>query len=193
MKIWVTRHGQTELNAKKLMQGRSDIPLNEVGIAQAKAAREKIGDIRFDAVYASPLQRAVKTAAIIGNVDPADILIESRIIETDFGKYEQKPYGSLGPWMTLYWALPELLPAPGTVETTRQMRERSHGFLKELEEHYTGEENILVVCHGGIIRSIRGYLEDVPSGYVWRPRPENCEIRVYECRDGQHRLIQDIK
>ena len=45
MKIYVTRHGQTDLNAKKLMQGRSDIPLNETGRAQAFAAREKMGDI----------------------------------------------------------------------------------------------------------------------------------------------------
>ena len=56
MKIWVTRHGQTDLNAKKLMQGRSDIPLNEKGIMQAKAARELIGDIKFDAVLCSEMQ-----------------------------------------------------------------------------------------------------------------------------------------
>ena len=71
MKIYVTRHGQTELNAKKLMQGRSDNPLNDTGREQARAAREKIGNIKFDALYSSPLSRAVETASIIGNV-PVD-------------------------------------------------------------------------------------------------------------------------
>ena len=70
----MTRHGQTVLNSGRKMQGRIDIPLNDTGIAQAKAAREKIGDIKFDAVYASPLIRAVKTAEIIGDVSEDEIM-----------------------------------------------------------------------------------------------------------------------
>ena len=71
MRIWIARHGQTELNRKKLMQGRTDAPLNEKGIAQAKQSRKNIGDVHFDAVYASPLQRAILTGSIIGDVDPS--------------------------------------------------------------------------------------------------------------------------
>ncbi len=190
MKIWVTRHGQTDLNAKKLMQGRSDIPLNEVGKQQAFAAREKIGDITFDAVYSSPLDRAIETASIVGHVDRSKIIIDERIIEADFGKYEKKPYATMGLPMNLYWMLPEVFKAPETVETTDKMIERVRSFFTELEtKNY---ENVLVVCHGGIIRVIRGYLEDAKRGYVWRPRPKNCEIRVYESRDGKHRLLEDI-
>ena len=66
MEIWITRHGQTNLNKAHLMQGLTDEPLNETGILQAQEARERIGEVRFDAVYASPLQRAVLTASIIG-------------------------------------------------------------------------------------------------------------------------------
>ena len=150
MKIWVTRHGQTDLNAQKLMQGRSDVPLNETGRAQAKAARELIGDVKFDAVYASPLDRAIETASIIGGVDRSKIIIDERIIETDFGKYEQKPYATMGLPMNLYWMLPEVFPAPPTVETTDQMIERVRSFFTELEAQ--DHENVLVACHGGIIR-----------------------------------------
>lgn len=190
MKIYVTRHGQTDLNAKKLMQGRSDIPLNETGRAQARAAREKLGGIKFDAVYASPLSRAVETASIIGDVPMERIITDERIIEADFGKYEQMPYGKMGPAMTLYWAFPELFPAPATAETTDQMIERVRSFFHELEkEDY---ENVLVTCHGGIIRVIRGYLEDAKRGYIWRPRPKNCEIRIYESIDGKHRTLENF-
>ena len=69
MKIWIARHGQTDLNKRKMMQGLTDCPLNERGLEQARQSRRNIGDIHFDAVYASPLKRAQQTAAIIGNVD----------------------------------------------------------------------------------------------------------------------------
>lgn len=110
MLIYLTRHGQTRLNRQKLMQGLSDEPLNETGISQAEAVRRRIGDLSFDAVYASPLSRAVRTASIIGGVPEEVVIRDRRIIETDFGPYEQRNYALLGPAMTLYWALPELFP-----------------------------------------------------------------------------------
>ena len=189
MKIWVTRHGQTKYNKKKLMQGLTDEPLNDIGIEQAKQARQHIGDVRFDAVYASPLDRAVTTASIIGGVRKSEVITDPRIIEVDFGKYELRSYYKLGIPMTLYWALPEVFPVPKTVETIPHMIERSTGFLKEIEAK--DYENVLVVCHGGIIRAICGYLEDRENGIKWRPKPHNCEIRVYESKNGVHRLVED--
>ena len=70
MIIWIARHGQTELNRKNLMQGRTDAPLNEKGIAQAKQSRKNIGDVHFDAVYASPLKRAIVTGGTRGSSRP---------------------------------------------------------------------------------------------------------------------------
>lgn len=182
MKIWVTRHGQTNLNKKRLMQGLTDEPLNETGIQQAKDAREKIGDVKFNAVYASPLDRAITTASIIGGVEKDEVIIDPRIIEVDFGKYEQRKYYLMGIPMTLYWACPEVFPAPKSVETIASMVERSSDFLKDLEEEgrKKGYENVLVTCHGGIIRALCGNLENAPKGIKWRPKPHNCEIRTYE-------------
>ena len=191
MKIYVTRHGQTDYNKKRMMQGRSDIPLNEVGIAQATERRKMLGDIKFDAVYSSPLIRAVKTAQIIGNVPEEEIIRDERIIEANFGKYELMNYYGTGIPMMLYWSFPEVFKAPEGVETIKEMIDRTSSFLKELEQK--DYENVLVACHGGIIRPIRGYLENKKSGIIWRPRPKNCEIFVYECRGGKHRLVEDIK
>ena len=190
MKIWITRHGQTDYNKENLMQGRRDIPLNEMGIAQAKSARELIDGVEFDAVYASPLIRAVKTASIIGNVSEDEIIKDERIIEVDFGKFDGKCYFKMGPAMMLYWAFPEVFSAPTEVEDIASMVERSSSFLKELEEH--DYENVLIVCHGGIIRALCGYLEERPNGIKWRPRPENCEIRVYEFNNGHHEFIKSF-
>ena len=190
MKIWVTRHGQTDLNAKRLMQGRSDIPLNEKGKSQALATAEKIGNVNFDAVYASTLDRAIETAEIIGKVDRSQIITDERIIEADFGKYEQKPYLGMGIEMNLYWMLPEVFKAPESVETTDEMIKRVRSFFADLEKK--DYENVLVTCHGGIIRVIRGYLENAKRGYIWRPKPKNCEIFVYESAGSGYRLVDDI-
>lgn len=178
MKVWITRHGQTALNKQQLMQGLYDEPLNEVGIEQAKEARKKIGDVKFDAVYCSPLVRAKKTAMIIGNVSEDELKVDPRIIEVNFGKYELRNYKKLGFWMSLFWLLPEIIPAPKTVEPVSSMVARSRSFLEDLKkEDY---ENVLVVCHGGIIRALCGVLEHRRKGIKWRPRPENCEIRKYD-------------
>lgn len=191
MKIWITRHGQTNLNKKKLMQGLTDEPLNETGIEQAKKGRTNIGDVKFDAVYASPLGRAITTASIIGGVPKEDVIVDERIIEVDFGKYEQKPYAAMGIAMTLYWALPEIFPAPKTVEPISSMVARSQSFLRELEQK--DYENVLIVCHGGIIRALCGYLGDRKNGIMWRPKPHNCEIRVYESKGGRHEFVTSYK
>ncbi|MDO4620995.1 MAG: histidine phosphatase family protein [Lachnospiraceae bacterium] len=190
MKIWLTRHGQTNLNKKRLMQGLTDEPLNDTGRQQAREVHEKIGDVHFDAVYASPLSRAQETASIVGNVPVDRIIIDERIIEVDFGPYEAQNYYLLGPGMKLYWMAPELFPAPKGVETLQHQIDRSHAFLKELETK--SYENVLIVCHGGIIRSMKGYLEDRKNGIVWRPRPQNCEVVVYETENGKHQLLKKI-
>lgn len=190
MKIWVTRHGQTNLNKNKLMQGLTDEPLNDTGRSQAEAVGKLIDGVKFDAVYASPLDRAIETASIISGTPRENIIVEPRIIEVDFGKYECRKYTFLGLVMTAYWALPEVFRAPKTVEPVSSMVSRSSSFLKELEEK--DYENVLIVCHGGIIRAICGYLEDRKNGIKWRPKPKNCEVRVYESLNGKHSLVKII-
>lgn len=193
MKLWVVRHGQTDLNKARKMQGRSNVPLNETGIIQAENASRQTAHIHFDAVFSSPLERAVTTAAIIARCEkPEDeITIDPRLIETDFGKYEKRHYWLLGPAMTAYWALPEIFPAPRGVETIASMTERSRAFIRDLEKQAekNGYENVLVSCHGGIIRALCGCLEDRPKGILWRPKPHNCEFRVYSLKEGKWQRI----
>lgn len=191
MKIWLVRHGQTNLNKAKLMQGRSDEPLNETGIMQAHKTRELIGNVRFDAVYASPLERAINTGAIVGAVDIKDIIVDERIIETDFGKYEKCPYTGMGIAMSLYWTLPELFKAPDTVETIASMTSRVADFMHDLESK--DYDNVLIAAHGGILRAVNGYLLNRKNKIQWRPKMHNCEVRIYELEAGVHKLVEIMK
>ena len=191
MKIWIARHGQTDLNRNRRMQGLTDCPLNEKGIRQARESRRNIGEVHFDAVYASPLKRAQLTGSIIGGVELSDIIVDKRLIEVDFGKYEKRKYYLMGPAMTAYWAFPKIFPPPASVESLDSMKERASSFLRELEaagceKNY---ENVLVACHGGIMRALCGYLDEAPDGLHWE-RAKNCEIRVYEYRDGKHTFLR---
>ena len=178
MNVYITRHGQTRLNKMEVMQGRTDEPLDETGIKQAEEVRDKLKDIKFDAVYTSPLCRAVKTASIVSGLPEDELIKDERIIEVTFGKYELRGYRNLGIPLTLYWALPEVFPAPKSVESVKSMVARSRSFIDELKTK--DYENVLIVCHGGIIRALCGVIENRFRGIKWRPRPLNCEIRQYK-------------
>lgn len=192
MKIYITRHGQTNLNKAHLMQGRTDEPLNQTGAEQAENARKALGGIHFDRVYSSPLQRAITTASIIGGVHQSQIITDDRIIEADFGPYEKKVYWGIGPKMTLYWMAPWTFKCPSGVETLDSMRNRAKDFLDDIIAKADENDSILISCHGGIIRSLCGYLENAPHGVCWYPKPKYCEIRIYEKDSAGIRKTGDI-
>ena len=118
-------------------------------------------------------------------------IVENNIDGPDFGDYELRQYNRLGIKLTSYWMFPEIFKAPSSVETVEEMIERSHSFLRELETK--DYDNVLVVCHGGIIRPMCGYLMNKKRGFIWRPRPTNCEIRVFESIMGKHRFIESYR
>ena len=94
MIVYFIRHGETDFNKRCLIQGMSDIPLNDKGIQQAGIAAEwfEKQNITFDRVFASPLVRARKTAAIVSGRTFEEVQPDARIREMDFGVNEGKPY-----------------------------------------------------------------------------------------------------
>jgi broad specificity phosphatase PhoE len=82
------RHGETDWNERGVFQGRSDIPLNETGLAQAREAARQIIGARPDRIVSSPLQRAHQTAKLIAEATDQKLWIEPNLIECDFGSLE---------------------------------------------------------------------------------------------------------
>ena len=89
MKIYSTRHGQTDYNLKDLIQGITDNELNQTGILQAYELAEKVSEKSdIDIIISSPMKRAYRTASIISEKNNLDIITDERLREWDYGRYE---------------------------------------------------------------------------------------------------------
>lgn len=153
LKIYLARHGQDMDNAKGILNGRRDEPLSEKGIEQANEVAGKIKEtgIHFNHVYASPLQRAYKTAEIITDtlgIAKPEVLPD--LIERDFGIMTGKPQNTIKDVCS-----PEIIQtdmicyflSPEGAETFPQLIERAQKLLDELWARHR-EGNILLVTHG---------------------------------------------
>ena len=82
------RHGQTDWNALRKLQGRSDVPLNDNGRLMVKEAIEEYKNIHFDICFCSPLKRALETAEIFLKNRNIPLIVDDRLAEMCFGIYE---------------------------------------------------------------------------------------------------------
>ena len=178
--IYIVRHGQTEMNNRKALQGRSDVPLNETGIAQARAAAEKLTGIRFDRVYTSPLIRAIQTARIVAPyVEP---VMDDRLIEMDYGPYEGCDLTRLPPEIMTFFSDFVHNPAPDGMEQLSSVVARAGSFLEELRKV---EGNILLSAHAISMKGMLEYLTPDSNGAYWSKYIGNCSVYTAENRDGK--------
>ena len=185
--IFFVRHGQTDWNIKKLMQGRDEIPLNEVGISQAneaallfKESSIKSG-VRFDRVIASPLSRASVTGKIIADAIGCDnFSTDERIIERDFGELSGKPYEFSAPYI-----VGDADYVKG-LEPVSSVIERVDSFIKDVVEP---NKNTIAVTHGsvsGVFASRSKKREGLdPTGKILH----NCHMVVYSY-DGNEIIME---
>ncbi len=153
--FYVVRHGETDWNTKKLMQGQTDIPLNDQGELQAKNLAQELKHIKFDVAFSSDLVRAYHTTEIIALEHALAVTTTELLRERKFGPYEGKPFSTL----EMYDELKQLSQAelfkhkfaPG-VESDEEIVTRLLTFLRETAVAHPGK-NVLVGTHGGIIRA----------------------------------------
>ena len=173
--IYIIRHGQTELNNKKALQGRSDHPLNDTGIAQAQEAAAMLQNVKFDVVYSSPLIRAVQTAKILApELEP---IIDDRLIEMDYGPYEGMDLQNLAPEVITFFSDFIHNPAPDGMEQLSSVVERAGLFI---QEHGRTDGNILISTHAIAMKGILEYLTPESRGGYWNKYVGNCEVYITE-------------
>lgn len=160
-KFYLIRHGQTEWNTKKIMQGHLDSPLTEKGVEQAKTTAEKLNNVKFDHAFSSDLLRAKRTADII--MTDHDLVIKTNHLlrEVHLGPFQgkkidyfqEKLKNALKHRESLSNEQAMRCKVHPELESTEEIATRAIVFLREAALAYLGK-NILVVSHAGTIRAV---------------------------------------
>ncbi len=191
MKIYILRHGQTISNKKKLLQGRSNAPLNEEGASQAEQVGEyfqKKG-IVFDLVYSSPLVRAEETARIIVGRDK-EIIKDDRLLEMDYGPYEGTSLQAPAPEIVYFFRDFVHHPAPEGMESLSSVVERMGHFLESIKDKKV--ENVLLATHAIAMKGALEYLTPDSQGAYWSKFLGNCALYFTEVSQGIFSIPKEL-
>lgn len=177
MKIYFTRHGETEWNKDDIICGITDIKLTETGEAQAKALAERIKaeQCGIDMIICSPMTRTRQTAAPIARVLGLTPTYDDRLKEWNYGTFEGKhrfAEGFLENKLEFGCRMPE-------GESVFDIVARVYGLINELREKYP-HKNVLLVCHGGVCRVIETYYRDMTRKEFSEFFMGNCELRMFD-------------
>jgi broad specificity phosphatase PhoE len=160
-RVLVLRHGESEWNAVGRWQGQEDPPLSEEGLLQALAAAERLGT--FDAVWASTLQRAAHTAAIIAeHLGIGPVQLHPGLMEAGFGPWQGLTHAEIEAGWPGFLA--EHRRPPGA-EQPEAVVERGRAALVDVASASPGGE-VLVVSHGGMLRQLCRAFGDVEYGFA---------------------------
>lgn len=177
--IYIVRHGQTDLNSARVLQGRSDSPLNAEGEAQALAAGALFLErgVRFDYVYSSPLKRAIRTAELIA--PGCRIETDERLIEMDYGPYEGMDLTNPAPEVMAFFMDFAGTPAPEGMEQLSSVVARSGEFLEDIREE-AASHDVIISTHAIAMKGLLEYLTPESKGSYWSKYIGNCDVYASE-------------
>ena len=151
------RHGQTDWNAQGRIQGHTDMPLNETGLAQARAAAERLVDQSIDAIVSSPLIRARRTAEIVAERLRLPLRLDPELMERSFGRFEGRILAEVKREHGLAPEVPISTIMPPDAEPWPRTRERARGAVAAWLTAEPGE-TLLFVSHDGLFRALHEQL-----------------------------------
>ncbi|ACO03181.1 MAG TPA: histidine phosphatase family protein [Persephonella sp.] len=189
-RLILCRHGESEYNAKRIIQGHIDTDLTPAGVVQARLAGEELKKFNIQRVFSSDLKRAFRTAQIIADVLDMDITKDKRIREMSFGEWEGRTYDHI--FETDYQTFQNWLKNPVACplpyqEDIENFRSRLESFIKDILK--LPEDNILIVAHGGSIQGIICIMTGLGLENLWALKHTNTGISVLET-DGRKTEIK---
>lgn len=190
MKLYIIRHGETDWNVRKLLQGGSETVLNENGRRLAVLTGEALKEISFARAYSSPLKRAMETAELVLGERGPKVIPEPLIREISFGIYEGKCYHPdrmevPKEMIDSFFHHTERYEAPPEGESLEQIIERTNQFYESLiHNEELQDANILISAHGCAVRALEQSI-DKSCGFWRNGVPKNCAVTVVHISDGQ--------
>ncbi|SHJ53428.1 probable phosphoglycerate mutase [Dethiosulfatibacter aminovorans DSM 17477] len=192
MKVYITRHGETEWNIQGKIQGFLDSPLTEQGLWGADRLSEAIKAKKIDYIIASPLMRAFRTAKIAAGDSNIPVLTSDSLKEINCGDFQG--YGFKEVW-EVYPELKDIIKMdpynfkyPGG-ESLKEFNERVIGGFESILEEYK-DSNILLVGHGGTIKCITNYIFKEGDSKSWFVNVvDNCSLTEFDYDSGEFTLV----
>ena len=197
MKLYIVRHGETDWNKSRRVQGFSDIPLNDYGIYLAGETAKGLRDVGFDLAYTSPLIRAKKTAEVILGSRETPLIEDAAIKEMGFGVYEgmcisgEAKARESAEFNKFFTDTAHFIPARGG-ESVEGLLARTGAFLQELcASEENKEKTILLSTHGAamtaLVNHVKGNLE---TADFWKEGvPPNCAVTLVEVENKKPEIV----
>ncbi|WP_321999194.1 histidine phosphatase family protein [Bacillus pumilus] len=177
--ICLVRHGETDWNAAKRIQGRTDIPLNDTGKWQAEQTGLYLKDAHWDVVISSPLTRAKETAHLILKHIDAPLVIMDDFIERDYGDAEGMSFEERQ----------KLFPDKQypNMEPLETIQDRMVEGIEKVRAAYPNQQ-VLIVAHGAAIHALLTTLADEHLG-LENTRLVNACLNYVEWKDGKWKVL----
>ena len=170
--ILLVRHGETDWNAERRVQGKTDRPLNDTGRVQARALAAQLAAVPIAAVYSSDLSRALETARIVADARDLRVTPDPDLRERDFGTWEGLTD------VEILERFPSHGPVLGRCGDARRARDACPRGPAPISARHPGE-TVLVVTHGGPLRTMLAHVSGDGSGAI-----ANCHVLELTFRDG---------
>ena len=201
MLLYIIRHGITEWNAIKKVQGCVDIPLAEEGIRLARKTGEALKDVPFDICFTSPLKRARKTAELVlgKRAGTVPIIEDSRIQEINFGvlegsRFKDENGNVISEQMRTFFCGPDHFERPANGENISDICRRTREFwLEKTADPALSDKTILIASHGCAVRALLHNVYPAGTPFWNGCVPPNCSVNIVRVEDGHAELIaQDL-
>jgi len=185
-RVYLVRHGTTDWNKEEIFRGRLDCKLNETGQAEARALAEYFTDIPLQAIYSSPLSRAMETAQAVAEAKALQVVPHPEFIDIDFGEWQGLPlkevrekYAEL---YRLWRERPEVVHFPGG-ETLAQVRARAwEGLQKVVREN--PEKTALILSHRVVTKVLICTVLGLDDSRFWHIQQDTTAVNCIEHNRG---------
>lgn len=193
MKLYIVRHGQTQWNVERRMQGCKNSPLTELGIENAKMLGERLKDINFDMVYTSPLGRTLQTVESIFQGRTCPLEKRDELKEMYFGNWEGMKFEEVQKvspeQYDNFWNHPENYKVVNNGETFEDVRLRVGHFLDYVQSH-KDYENVLIITHTCIIKTIYSIVYGHDVSQFWSdPVLHDTCLSIIDTSSGSMKFI----
>lgn len=194
MKIYLTRHGQSQWNVEGRLQGSHDSDLTRKGIEDSQRLNKHLNDrgVELDIIYSSLSSRAITSAKIIRGNKSTQLVLKEELKEMDIGNWQGKTWDQIKridpKEYYRYWYAPHLYKANNTGENYYQLQKRVLSFTNKIIQKRK-HENILIVSHGVVLNSILGYYQEKPIEQHWdQPLPEGTTLSLIDLTNNQIKI-----